>query len=130
MQTDPIGLVGGISAYIYSENRPLIRFDKFGLFPGEGEFDVSFCFTMECYLCTIIAGCDDDAFREGLKEAGECISRCASLFVLGSARDAAAESAARQVFRDFPRGLGGITTGLGLAQFLVCIDECEPDQCP
>jgi len=132
LQSDLIGLRGGLSLYGYAELSPLNFSDPFGLNPGEsGPFDSLPRSPLPevDFFCRLIGGCDDDAFRQGLKESGECLVNCMAKFFGSELFGATAAESAPKALKEAAKGLGKISTGYGLAQLLICAQECEDDDC-
>ena len=74
-------------------------------------------------------GCNVEEFREGLKDAGECVLKCIRTFFGGEAVGAAFSRSAPRFAREAAKGLSKISTGVGAAQLLICAQECEDDGC-
>lgn len=127
-QSDPIGLNGALSTFSFAEVNPVGMFDRLGLFPDEDDFSFSFCVDERC-ICRFIGGCDNSAFRESLEEAGECLLNCTAKLFGSELFGAAAAESTPQFLKEAARGVGKISTGFGLAQLLICVQECEGDDC-
>jgi RHS repeat-associated protein len=134
IQSDPIGLEGGINTYAYVGSRPLTRFDPLGLYdsrmrgsPGNDPYP----------------GCGNDpACRAGFSrpEPPTCMERCFMKYAsLGLAKTAAIEGGAAAAGAAgatwVTRGLGAFNAAfpyaipLGLfAVYVDCKSRCEPSR--
>jgi len=81
VQSDPIGLRGGLATYAYSLNSPLHYFDWTGLSPFADNNSplMNFCLDpVSCY-CNAIGGCNGSDFDSGLIS---CIGKCVANLIL------------------------------------------------
>jgi len=131
VQSDPIGLVGGPATYLYGYASPLTFSDPFGLNPEIDPFEglPRSPFPDIDFFCRLYGGCDDEEFKEALKDAGRCFQECALAFFGGEIIGASAGHSVPEFLSEVARGLGKLSTGYGGAQFLLCIENCEEDEC-
>lgn len=137
VQSDPIGLEGGLSTYLYTYASPLNLADPFGLDPEMDRFMDQFeglprtSLPDADFYCRVSGGCVDWEFREALRSAGSCALKCARNFVLGEAISAAAgEGAKRFLGRAVVGAIGRVSAAFSAEQLIRCVRErCSEDEC-
>jgi RHS repeat-associated protein len=131
VQSDPIGLVGGLATYQYAYASPLIFQDRFGLDPEMDPFDrlPASPFPVIDFYCRVIGGCNDDEFNDALMDVGQCALGCAIDYLSGELRGIPEGYLASKLSRELARGLGKFTGAYGFAMFYLCLDSCGKDEC-
>jgi RHS repeat-associated protein len=131
VQSDPIGLDGGLGLYLYAHANPLVFRDSFGLAPEMDPFRhlPSNPFPALNLYCRVVGGCDDERFNKALREVGSCALDC-TINVLGTkVADVPQDYLISKVSREASKGLGAIGNAVLLAKFYVCLDSCAAGEC-